>query len=137
MYMADLFTHESNATAEVYFRTNTNALTEQRGLEAKMHDREHLGHVEDAIHDKFHSANIGSITPDAKPLKHSKVNACKPAFPKGDVKVAFCMNASATYRDQTPLQCVSDTVSVGGEPLNKSVKEIYGGIFTRLVQVRE
>ena len=51
--------------------------------------------------------------------------------------VVFWMNVSATSRGQTPLQCVTDTVSVGGEPLNRSAEEILTELFPRLVQVRE
>jgi hypothetical protein len=102
-----------------------------------MHNWDHLGRVTDSLHDNFHRLNAGPSTSDVKPLKHIAVNHCKPAFPKGGVKVVFWMNASATYRDQTPLQGVTDTVSVGGEPLNRSAEEILTELFPRLVQVRE
>jgi hypothetical protein len=47
------------------------------------------------------------------------------------------MNISATYREETYLQCVTDTVSDGGKPLNRSAVEITTGHFARLAQVRE
>jgi hypothetical protein len=132
-----LYNHKSNATKEGYFSANPDALAEQHVLYAEMHNEEHMDRVERGVHAKFQSKNIPSVTMDEQPMKHRTVNKCSDAFPKGDLKVAFWLNASATYGEQTRLRCVSDTVSDGGKPLYVSVKEILHGFFPRLVQVRE
>jgi hypothetical protein len=112
-------------------------LAEQHELYAEMHDEEHLNRVERGVHAKYQSNNTPSVTKDEQPMKHRTVNKCSAAFPEGNLKVVFWMNASATYGEQTRLQCVSDTLSDGGKPVNVSVKEVLHGFFPRVVQVRE